>query len=340
MTYPSRIAQTQLTIYDLVRDNDALFMPTAGLEEVLRQGLIGLHLNYPLRTRSKVLKNKICELLGYPAPRTFRKTRPRFPGQDFDTYVQKSNNLQIWNEEISPSRRYVIIRVDDCSVVTAVRVVTGEIIARLDKTGTLTKKFQAKSKTPVNQSYLVTKSDPYGFVEKVRSLSATDISGLANVDFRKFMPISELYQKLLRVVGKTIADPGMDQERNRGGALHQAVCEVLDMTETHDTGSCPDVVEQLLELKLQTSPTIDLGLVSPDDTSPFEQFAGVNHSDVRYAVFYGNTDGVRVRINYLVLCAGRDFFSFFQRFEGKVINAKLQIPLPSGFFDQTKTLPC
>ena len=331
MSYPQRIYEARVTIYDPVRDDNNLFMPTAELEKILREGLRGLNLSYPLRTRSKVLKSKICELLGYPTPKSFQKTRPRFLGQDFDTYVQKSNNLQIWNEEISPSRRYVLIRVDDDSVVTAVRVVTGEVVARLDTTGTLTKKFQAKSKTPVLTSHLCTQMDAYGLVEKVRSMR-TPASLHEHTDFRRFMTVAELFAKLCRLTGTTITDPGLDQERNRGGALHTAVCTALGMTETRDTGSCPDVMEQLLEVKLQTSPTIDLGLVSPDDDSPLPDLPGVRHSDVRYAIFYATTDGVRVHIDNLVLCSGRDFFSFFQRFEGKIVNAKLQIRLPSDFF--------
>jgi hypothetical protein len=229
--------------------------------------------------------------------------------------------------------------VDDRSVVTAVRVVTGDVIARLDTTGTLTKKFQAKSKTLVATSQLVTQSDAYALVEQVRSLAVLNNPSLMQPDFRRFLPIAELYEKLRTPIGKTIADPGLDQERNRGGALHEAVCAVLGMTHTHDTGSCPDVIEQLLEVKLQTSPTIDLGLVSPDDDNPLVDMPGVRHSDVRYAVFYGTSDGTCLRINNLVLCSGRDFFSFFQRFEGKVVNAKLQIPLSSGFFGETETLP-
>jgi hypothetical protein len=42
--------------------------------------------------------------------------------------------------------------------------------------------------------------------------------------------------------------------------------------------------------------------------------------------------GNQVRLDYVVLTRGADFFSFFQRFEGKVVNAKLQIPLPRSFF--------
>ena len=95
---------------------------------------------------------RVFLMLGYPVPKTFKKVQPRFPGQNFDTYVQKSNNLQIWNEEVSASRRYVIIRVNDMDIVTKVRVVTGDVIAAFDTTGTLTHKYQAKARKPPTQS--------------------------------------------------------------------------------------------------------------------------------------------------------------------------------------------
>jgi len=100
------IAKSGKSIYDMLHDSPEFFFASGDLEAILRAGLVGLDLNYPLRTRSKVLKSKICEILGYPVPASFKKSKPRFPGQDFDTYVQKSNNLQIWNEEITPTRRY------------------------------------------------------------------------------------------------------------------------------------------------------------------------------------------------------------------------------------------
>jgi len=331
MSYPERISRSGKSIYDAIRESDNMFLPLSELEALLRQELKGLNLNYPLRTRSKILKTKICEILGYPVPKSFKKTHPRFPAQNFDTYIQKSNNLQIWNEEISPTRRYVIIRVDEDSFVQAVRVVTGEYLAKFDKTGTLTRKYQAKSREPVVKNELVTASDAYNLVERVQELGCRNVLG-ATVEFGRFLPIAKLYKKLEGVVGTTIRDPGADQERNRGGALHGAVCNCLGMAQTDDTGTCPDVMEQLLELKLQTSPTIDLGLMSPDDETHLEELTFVRHCDIRYAVFYGQTDGRNVCIKNLVMCTGRDFFNRFQRFEGNVVNAKLQIPLPSNFF--------
>ena len=153
------IEASGLSIYDSLEALPFLYLNTESLELLLNRELAGLDLNYPIRTRSKVLKTKVCEILGYPVPKSFTRSHPRFPGQNFDTYVQKSNNLQIWNQQIAPSRRYVIVCVNAQNTVTHVRVVTGDRLAELDKTGTLTHKYQAKSKIPATHSVLVSPND-------------------------------------------------------------------------------------------------------------------------------------------------------------------------------------
>ena len=131
------------SIYDSVPVGDSsLWIPAKDLEQILNQSLNGSSLTgLPLRTRSKVVKQKVCRALGYPVPDSFKKTHPRFPGQQFDIYVQKSLNLQIWNEDLNAERRYVIVQVSDEDSITAVRVVTGADLAKLDSTGTLTQKL-------------------------------------------------------------------------------------------------------------------------------------------------------------------------------------------------------
>ena len=98
-----------------------------------------------------------------------------------------------------------------------------------------------------------------------------------------------------------------------------------------------DVRHQLLEVKLQTSPTIDLGLVRPDSTEaldvPMVGGHQVRHCDVRYAVFYGSIAARMVKLTHLFLITGEGFFGRFRQFQGKMLNAKLQIPLPADFFD-------
>ncbi len=104
-----------------------------------------------------------------------------------------------------------------------------------------------------------------------------------------------------------------------------------------DTGQFPDVRHQLLEVKLQTSPTIDLGLVQPSseellDIGQLDDYHP-RHCDTRYALFYARIDQGSVVLTHLFVTTGADFFRRFRRFEGKVVNKKIQIPLPRNFFD-------
>jgi hypothetical protein len=338
--YPVEITKSGKSIYDPLEGKESrLFIPTEQLERILHEKLRGLSLSgLPLRTRSKVVKEHVCRALGYPVPTTFKKTQPRFPGQQLDTYVQKSDNLQVWNEEIDLGRRYAIIRVnvDDC--VSAVRVIDGATLAILDTTGTLTQKFQARCAVGTERTELVTEVD----TEVVRHLLR---QSEAERDFEDpaalprggdLLPIQELFRRLSTIVGQAVEDAGSDQERLRGAALHRLVCKSLRYRIYRDGGQFPDVCHQLLEVKLQTSPTIDLGMISPDSEDPIAlppiERHRVRHCDVRYAICFGRTDGKHVTITHLIVAVGRDFFSRFPQFQGKVVNRKLQIPLPRSFF--------
>lgn len=329
------IAASGLTIYDDLTEHPELYFSAPALQQVLQGGLLGLSLDYPLRTRSKVVKTAVCQALGYPVPASFTKVRPRFPGQNFDTYAQKANNLQIWNEEVSRDRRYVIIGVGSDLRINAVRVVTGDVIAALDTTGTLTQKYQAAARQQVCACALASASDTNHVRHLLKQAPKTSQAG---VQFppKGFLPLQDLYPKLCKLVGQTITDPGSDQERNRGAVLHELVQRALGYAAYVDTGQFPDVPEQLLELKLQTSPTIDLGLVCPDSTEQIELFPQARHCDVRYAVFYATPAAGKLRIDHVVVATGETFFTFFRKFEGKEINRKLQIRLPDGFLAQAK----
>jgi hypothetical protein len=58
----------------------------------------------------------------------------------------------------------------------------------------------------------------------------------------------------------------------------------------------------------------------------------MRHCDVRYALFFAKTDGKSVMLTHFYLTTGEQFFSRFSQFQGKVLNKKLQIPLPVDFF--------
>lgn len=93
--YKQVIQSSGKTIYDPIEIGDAEFwIPTLHLETLLNEGLRDKVLQdakgrtLPNRTRSKVVKTYACSALGYPAPKSFKKTQPRFTGQQLDTYVQ------------------------------------------------------------------------------------------------------------------------------------------------------------------------------------------------------------------------------------------------------------
>lgn len=340
--YAEAIAASGLTIYDPIEIGDpVLWVPTPELEAMLDEGLRGISLaGLALRTRSKVVKESVCRALGYPVPASFKKTQPRFVGQMFDTYAQKSNNLQVWNEELSPSRRYVILRVDEADQIARVKVVNGEELAQLDTTGTLTQKYQARLIPGTASEELVSPTDTDALLPHTRAGAnlAQTVSPIDHPAHGLILPIGEVFERLRGAVDRSFPDAGWDQERNRGAALHRIVCELLGYADYRDDGRFPDVRNQLLEVKLQTSPTIDLGLVRPASEEPLDvpQVAGtqVRHCDVRYALFYAQTDGAEVTLTHLYLTTGASFFSRFPQFGGKVLNKKLQIPLPSDFFDR------
>lgn len=338
--YVENIRRSGLSIYDAIEiGHPSLWIPTQDLEKILDEGLRGISLaGLPLRTRSKVAKEHVCRVLGYPVPGSFIKAQPRFPGQLFDTYVQKSNNLQVWNEELSPTRRYVLIRLSATDIVTKVKVVTGDSLAELDTTGTLTQKYQARCITGAERSELIVTEDTdllRPFVNRGVDLRnvATPVSPPKSAEL---LPIADLYARLSGLIDSTFQDTGYDQERNRGAGLHRLVCSSLGYAGYQDDGQFPDVRHQLLEVKLQTSPTVDLGLVLPSSVEPLDvpniDGRQIRHCDVRYAIFCAKTNGELVTLTHFYLTTGEAFFSRFPQFGGKVLNKKLQIPLPSNFF--------
>ena len=281
-------------------------------------------------------KAAVCRALGYPVPVAFKRVKPRFPGQDLDVYVQQHDNLQVWNEELSPTRRYVVIRVDAVGGFVALRIVEGSELAAYDRTGTLTSKYQAKRRAGRGGNRLVSRSDTTAFVAALapsKDVPDETLRGLLPVSppaRGKVLTVAALYDRLLGLLGRDIEYS--PSERVRGERLHRLTCDVLGLGSYADTGKFPDIVCQALEVKLQTASTIDLGLVTPGSGEPAVTVsARLRHSDVRYLVAYGVQDGDVLRVEQIVVSTGADFFEEFQRFGGLVQNRKLQLRLPGTF---------
>lgn len=336
--FVNNIRHSQKTIYDSIpSDDEDLFIPTPVLQRILSNHLVGISLaGYAPRTRSKIVKTEICNALGYPVPKSFKKTQPRFQGQNFDAYTQKSLNVQIWNEPIDPERRYVLLKVDSEDIICAVKVITGIELATYDNTGTLTHKYQA-TMTSLGRSALLSPDDTGAVREYMESPSVDLFATNPNSKPKpkQLRSISQIYEALLPMVRGSIAYIGAGQERNRGAELHKLICEHLGYSQYQDDGTYPDIANQLLEIKLQTSPTIDLGLHSPEDGACIMEVCGHRFysEDIRYVIFDGTVHKGNIVLNHLYIVNGRDFTKHFPLFKGKGKNAKLQLPLPQDFFD-------
>ena len=233
----------------------------------------------------------------------------------------------------------MIFRVDVDDRIVKVKVVLGNRLALLDTTGTLTRKYQARLTLGASQGELVAPED----TELLRPFVhvGVDLAAIASPThpprMGQVLPIGEIYNRLQALVGQGFADSGYDQERNRGAALHRLVCQHLGYADYQDDGQFPDVRHQLLEVKLQTSPTIAVGLVCPDSEEtldvPHIEGQKIRHCDVRYALFCAVSDGQNVTLTHLFLTTGEKFFTRFPQFQGRVLNRKLQIPLSADFFN-------
>lgn len=335
--YVKNIRNSGLSIYDHIRYDDAhLYIPTVILEEILSNALTGLSFkDLPLRSRSKAVKTEICLALGYPIPSSFTMTHSRFPEQNFDVYAQKSLNVQIWNEDLDPYRRYVFIYLNGSDVITSVRVIIGKELTKYAHNRTLTHKYQAKMKI-YNQSFCSIQDTP-----NVENWIENNHPTLRNANpnqlpkNNQLLRISDIYERLIPMIGNTLDYLSASQERNRGSELHAMICDYLGYSFYEDDGSYPDITHQLLEIKLQTSSTIDLGQHSPEDG---EEILSIGNTcfyseDIRYAIFYGKVQSNHILLKNLYLVTGLDFSRYFPLFKGKQINSKIQFHLPKNFFN-------
>lgn len=331
-----RISSLGLDLYNppATADSEYFYTPSV-LETLLKSELVGREdlAGLAVKTRAVVAKKMVCEALGYDVPQSFKRVSPRLPHPAIDVYAQQANNLQIWNEEVDAERRYVILILDEHEILD-VRVVAGADLAQYDKTGKLTKKFQASRRHESFGSTLVSEFDTDNFIERLNPDSfASTNSPVAQPEAGGVLTVAEVYRRLLPMVGSTYNDPGIVQERNRGTVVHREACLRLGTGAFADNGQFPDILSQLVEVKLQLARTVDLGLELPSSDTPLASANGVlDVCDVRYAIFYADRDGTSFTITNLVVTTGADFFKEFRQFTGLTTNAKLQLRLPGSWF--------
>lgn len=117
--------------------------------------------------------------------------------------------------------------------------------------------------------------------------------------------------------------------KTRGQELERLVASLLGY-HVDDTlvGGYPDIPNQLLEIKVQDSPTVDLGKYSPSNPVTIDANLNITTEDVRYLIALTNKSGI---IEGFILCPGNKLGEHFTFVNGT--NYKCQRSIPMNFFD-------
>ena len=116
--------------------------------------------------------------------------------------------------------------------------------------------------------------------------------------------------------------------KTKGQFLERVVTNLLGYS-TNDSlvGGYPDIPNQLLEVKVQDSPTVDLGKYSPSNPVVINNSMNLTTEDVRYLIALTDENG---NIEGLILSPGSclgDAFTFVND-----TNYKCQRSIPMSFF--------
>lgn len=315
------------------------YIPSDLLESYLSTELNGLDVSgMRNKTRSKYIKQNICELLGYGTVQRFKRGQKDIPGQVCDVFSLAANNMQVYNHKLDPHSRYIVVNIDrETMKVKNVRVTTSDVLNEYHSDN-WTSKYQAcmcdseysqlfsVDDTPEIQRLIDSRYDDEPVLGDPSDLPSKN----------SLLPISEIYDLLLELEGEHILCESTN-ERETGDAVHQEVCSALGYDIFEDNGQYPDITNQLLEIKFQTSSTIDLGQHSPNDGEIIFTLGKGFHKteifseDVRYAIIAGSVFAGTIDIEQIFVVNGRDFGEYFPICSN--VNKKLQLTIPNAFFD-------
>lgn len=281
---------------------------------------------------------------------------PKITIEFIDTYIVTSEsnyNLQVWNR-IPNSKsvlinlenneklrcndvRFVFLKVKDKSIIDSVIILTPEYIEQnFGKFGKPTIKHQLLISSKIRENVLQKPVHIFFFpdTEKLSYMVLDEFLKPSNNMMKEPNPNEIFSLKLIyNLVAKELIGLKIKSTstKNVGQELERIVLNLLgykvDINDTLD-GSFPDIKNQLLEVKVQESPTIDLGKYTPEVEEVIVPESNLTTFDVRYliALVEQNT-GI---IKGVILCPGEKLGEYFTFVSDK--SYKCQRSIPSSFF--------
>lgn len=271
-----------------------------------------------------------------------------------DTYIVTSGNsynLQVWNR--FPNSKYVLIEYNNgkkircCdirlvflkvdvqkSIIESIMVLSPAYIEhKFGLFGKPTIKHQIiislKKKNGIKNSVLLG-TDTEKMIGYCRKTYKRPTENIGNFPVESKPFSIELLSKMVaqKLIGSQLQPT---DTKNRGQMLELMVMSLLGYN-SHSVGCYPDIPNQLLEVKVQDSRTIDLGKYSPEFESVV--FSDITTKDIRYLIALTNADNNI--IESVILVSGSELNEIFSFISDT--NFKCQRSIPMSFFDEYKGL--
>lgn len=323
------------------------------------------HLTGKSRTDGSNLRKMVIQQLekydyeveGTPDCVCARKGVPKIKRELIDTYIVttgSSYNLQVWNRipnshdpliQYSDGRdlcccdaRYTLIRIEPQTgeVLSIVIMTAEEIERRFGKFGVPTIKWQLIINESARERILRQNPpilighdliDPAWLKGTIgRHTSSFDEEPKSG----EIIPLADIKHAVERGLLNTTIETAAT--KNRGQNLELRVIRLLGYDVADDVrlaGGYPDLPNQALEIKIQDSPTVDLGKYSPQFEELIFERPGISTTNMRYLIAL--MDELSDSVAGIVLCSGRELGEHFTYVADK--SYKCQRSIPMSFFD-------
>lgn len=285
-----------------------------------------------------------------------QKGVPSFLREYIDTYIVttgSSYNLQVWNRNpnnasvqvdlkngetlLASDVRFVLGKINTDNCIESIIIMTPEYIEnRFGKFGKPTVKQQLiisnKKRDDIirNGSMVIADSNLPGELLSCADETISDNVSIKD-DPNKVLPIEVIDERITdKLIGEKL-DISLSTKQ-RGQQLERMVAYQLGYRTMQNglEGGYPDIRNQMLEVKVQDSPTIDLGKYSPQ----FDEQINDNFTTrtIRYLIALTNAmDG---EIDGLIMCPGEELGKHFTYVAEK--SFKCQRSIPMSFFEEFK----
>jgi len=288
-----------------------------------------------------------------------KKGVPKITREFIDTYIVTSGtsyNLQIWNRipaaetllikyESGESLkctdvRIALIKIDlSKNIIASVIILTPKYIEeKFGRFGKPTIKYQLLISGKMRKK-ICQLEDKIFFLPDTKKLAyqVTHEYLPPETDMVEDPEIKNLYsmQLLKNIVAEKLIGYKLNTAatKNRGQALEKKVLELLGYKNKESDllyGDFPDIKNQLLEVKVQDSPTVDLGKYSPEQEEIVIENVKLTTHDVRYLIALTNSK--TEEIEGIILTPGEKLGEFFSFVSDQ--NYKCQRSIPMSFFEK------